>query len=186
MKHTATVAGAPPPPRMPGITDVTLQPGQYFVGDAGHCIRTVLGSCVSITLWHPASRVGAMSHFLLPHRSPAQRGGPLDARYGEEALLLMLQRLQREHGVAPRECEAKVFGGGDMFALGEQHANASVGRRNGEAAHRLLRAHGIPVRSESLFGKGHRQICFEVGSGAVWVRVAASPEGRETRPGGMA
>jgi chemotaxis protein CheD len=31
-------------------------------------IRTVLGSCVSITLWHPVKRVGGMCHFLLPTR----------------------------------------------------------------------------------------------------------------------
>ena len=186
MKRAATARRARSAPCMPGSIDVMLQPGQYFVGDASHCIRTVLGSCVSITLWHPARRVGAMSHFLLPHRGLAQRSGPLDARYGEEALQLMLQRLRGEHGVAPRECEAKVFGGGDMFALGEAHAQVSIGRRNGEAARRLLRAHGIPVRSESLFGKGHRQICFEVGSGAVWVRVAAALEGRDTLVGGVA
>ena len=179
------VAAGPLPWRMHGATEVMLQPGQYFVGDARHRIRTVLGSCVSITLWHAGMRVGAMSHFLLPRRATAQRGGPLDARYGEEALQLMLQRLFVDHGVAPRECEAKVFGGGDMFPLSEKDPACSVGRRNGEAAHRLLRAHGIPVRSESLFGKGHRQIYFDVDSGDVWVRVATPPEGRETRPGSM-
>ena len=45
--------------------DVFLMPGEHFVGDARHRIRTLLGSCVSITLWHPQRRVGAMSHFLL-------------------------------------------------------------------------------------------------------------------------
>nr|WP_297350954.1 chemotaxis protein CheD [uncultured Caldimonas sp.] len=171
---------------MQGTTEVVLQPGQYFVGDARYRMRTVLGSCVSITLWHAAKRVGAMSHFLLPQRTNAHHGGPLDARYGEEALRLMLQRLFVDHGVAPRECEAKVFGGGDMFPLRDQDPGCSVGRRNGEAAHRLLLAHGIPVRSESLFGKGHRQIYFDVDSGDVWVRLTAPPEDRATLPGSIA
>lgn len=180
------LTAGPPPWRVLGTAEVLLQPGQYFVGDARHRMRTVLGSCVSITLWHAGKRVGAMSHFLLPQRATAQGGGPLDARYGEEALQLMLQRLFVDHGVVPRECEAKVFGGGDMFPTRAQDAGRSVGRRNGEAARSMLRAQCIPVRSESLFGKGHRQICFDVGSGDVWVRMATPPVGRETLPGGLA
>ncbi|MCM5679932.1 chemotaxis protein CheD [Schlegelella sp. S2-27] len=164
---------------------VDLQPGQYFVGDARQRVRTILGSCVSITLWHARYRVGAMSHFLLPHRAAVQQGGPLDARYGQDALRLMLQRLLSEYGVSPRECEAKVFGGGDMFPLRELDGGNSVGRRNGEAAQQMLLAHGITVRSESLFGKGYRQIYFDIGSGDVWVRLATPPGARDTRPGGM-
>jgi chemotaxis protein CheD len=43
-----------------------------------------------------------------------------------------------------------------------------VGRKNGEAARKLLLDHGIPVVSESLYGIGHRQIIFDVSNGDVW------------------
>src|SRR3954452_8025815 len=133
--------------------DVFLQPGEYFVGDA-HCrLRTILGSCVSITLWNRSRRIGAMCHFLLSQRAP---GGPaaLDGRYADEALSLMLRDLQRE-GVSAEECRAKLFGGGDMFpALGLGEGD-TVGRRNGEFARQLLRQHGVPVVAASLFGAGH-------------------------------
>lgn len=155
-----------------GRRDVMLQPGEYAVGAAGCWMRTVLGSCVSITLWNPQRRVGAMSHFLLAARSAAGKAsvhGELDARYGEEALELMLRGLQRA-GVAPQECEAKVFGGGNMFPEQETPGALQVGRRNGEAARQLLQARGINIQSESLFGVGHRQIVFDVASGDVWAR----------------
>ena len=45
--------------RLPDLIDIFLQPGEYFVGDADYQIRTMLGSCVSMTLWHPCKRVGA-------------------------------------------------------------------------------------------------------------------------------
>lgn len=148
---------------------VFLNPGEYFVGDARHRIRTLLGSCVSITLWHPELRIGAMSHFLLSERS-AKISGPLDARYGKEALSLMQTELMR-HGVNPKACTAKIFGGGDMFPQHRGMANAAqIGRRNGEAARSLLEAQGIRVSSESLFGVGHRKIMFDVKSGHVWAR----------------
>ncbi len=152
-----------------GRQDVLLRPGEYAVGDARCRMRTVLGSCVSITLWHPIYRIGAMSHFMLARRNE-KRATPLDARYGEEALLLMLDEL-RQANVERSQCEAKIFGGGDMFpAQRAAHAAVSVGRSNGEAARSLLLAHRIPIHSESLFGVGHRQIVFDIATGDVWAR----------------
>lgn len=146
--------------------DVLLQPGEYFVGDERHRVRTILGSCVSMTLWCSARRVGAMSHFVLASRG-GSAGAALDARYGDEALTLMLGELSVRR-VSPQLCEAKIFGGGDMFPDANTNGALAVGRRNGEAARRLLHGHGIKVVDESLFGCGHRQIVFDIASGGVW------------------
>lgn len=148
--------------------NVFLQPGEYFVGDARYRMRTLLGSCVSIVLWHPVERIGALSHFLLSRRG----AGPaleLDARYGEEAMCLMLRELERRD-VRPAECKGKIFGGANMFPRQVREGMPNVGLRNGEAARHLLRAHGIPLVAESLFGVGHRQVVFDVKSGDVWSR----------------
>lgn len=150
------------------VTDIFLQPGEYFVGDATYRVRTLLGSCVSIMLWHPVRRIGALSHFLLASRGT----GPvseLDARYGEEAMCLMLRELKRMD-VSVTECHGKIFGGGNMFPQQTVSGLHNVGYRNGETARRLLRSHGIPIVSESLFGVGYRQIIFDVNSGDVWAR----------------
>jgi chemotaxis protein CheD len=150
------------------MTDVFLQPGEYFVADATYRIRTLLGSCVSITLWHPAMKIGAMSHFLLASsgRGP---GVALDARYGDDVMLLMLKDLRRS-GVPLAECKAKIFGGANMFPKQVQEESLTVGKKNGESARALLQAHAIPVLSESLFGVGYRQIIFDIANGDVWSR----------------
>ncbi len=150
--------------------EVYLLPGEYFVGDARYRIRTVLGSCVSITLWHRRLRIGAMSHFLLSERDgEAGEGEGLSGRYGRDAMALMVQQL-KERGVPVLECEAKVFGGGTMFPGIEAGVLPGIGHRNGLAAEKLLAEYGIPVVSESLYGTGHRQILFDVSTGDVWVR----------------
>jgi chemotaxis protein CheD len=149
------------------LNEVFLQPGDYFVGDAGTRMRTVLGSCVSMTLWHPRKRVGAMSHFLLSQRSKRDVG-PRDGRYGDEAMALMREELARR-GIAPAECEGKIFGGGDMFPGVARAESLHVGHKNGEAARALLAQHGVKLVSESLYGVGHRQIIFDVRTGYVWV-----------------
>ncbi|HSI47471.1 MAG TPA: chemotaxis protein CheD [Ideonella sp.] len=164
---------SPAPPRSGRQREVFLQPGEFFVGDAQHRIRTLLGSCVSITLWCAARRMGAMSHFLLAERGRPRRAPETpDGRYADEALRLMLDLLARRD-VKPADCQAKIFGGGEMFPENKPSGQMGIGRRNGEAARRLLLGHGIHVASESLFGNGHRQIIFDVGSGDVWARQLA-------------
>lgn len=153
--------------RLEGLIDIFLQPGEFFVADADYQIRTMLGSCVSITLWHPFKRMGAMSHFLLPTRGAHEPTGELDGRYGDEAMQLMLAQL-KQFGIAPSQCQGKIFGGGNMFPDHVRPGASSVGQRNGEAALELLAMHGVPVISESLFGVGHRQIIFDVSTGDVW------------------
>lgn len=150
------------------VTDIFLQPGEYFVGNAEYRIRTLLGSCVSIILWHPGRRVGALSHFLLSSRG-ADPVPELDARYGEEVMCLMLRELKRLN-VTATECQGKIFGGGNMFPQQTKAGMPNVGQRNGKAARCLLRSHGISIVSESLFGVGHRQIIFDIRSGDVWAR----------------
>ncbi|MES3020839.1 MAG: chemotaxis protein CheD [Pseudomonadota bacterium] len=154
--------------RASGQIDIFLQPGEYFLADANYRICTLLGSCVSITLWHPRLRVGAMSHFLLSSRPTPPAGQP-NAHYGDEALWLMAQELDKAK-VPLKQCEAKIFGGGNMFPKQLRGGAGNIGQQNGETARRLLRQYQIPVVSESLFGVGHRKIIFNVGTGHVWSR----------------
>ncbi|MBB2485356.1 chemotaxis protein CheD [Mitsuaria sp. WAJ17] len=157
-------------------TEIYLLPGEHAAGRA-HCrIRTLLGSCVSITLWQPQLQVGTMSHFLLPGNGDRQ-GLELNGRYGHDALALMLLDLKML-GAEPQDCEAKLFGGGAMFA--SEGPLSTVGWRNGEAARRMLAERGIRVVSESLYEAGHREIIFHVASGEVWVRHARLPEAGPT------
>ena len=87
------------------IKEIFLHPGEYVMAGALCRITTLLGSCVAITLWHPARRVGAMSHFLLASRGPRKRN-QLDGRYGDEALALMLEQLTRLN-VPAHECQGE-------------------------------------------------------------------------------
>lgn len=160
------------------IIDVFLMPGDYFVGDERYRVRTLLGSCVSVTLWHPTLRIGAMSHFLLPgtgHRKPHDKPGI----YGDDAMHLLLDGLAR-HDVVPAQCQAKIFGGGAMFPRNPKARD--IGLQNGDFARQMLQKNGIHVVSESLFGEGHRQLIFTIRSGEVLSRqVPPEPKAARTR-----
>lgn len=150
------------------ITEVFLQPGGFYFGGRDTRIRTLLGSCVSITLWHPGRRIGGMCHYLLPRRVGC-RLGPLDGRYAEEALDLFLQEV-RTRKTHPSEYQVKLFGGGNMFPCLVTGEGAAIAAKNIEVGRRLLLRYGFELHAEDAGGAGHRQVVFELWSGHVWMK----------------
>jgi len=153
------------------VMEIFLQPGEHYVGDHETRIRTVLGSCVSMTFWHPKKLVGGMCHYMLPTRSAERRtagSAVVDGRYADEAIALVMQEIAAT-GVLPHEFEVKMFGGGNMFP-GLRKENQHVGFKNVEMARNLVKKHGFNCVAEHLGGDGHRNVLFDVWSGNVWVR----------------
>lgn len=148
--------------------DIFLQPGEFYFGNASTRIRTLLGSCVAITLWHPTRLVGGMCHYMLPSRH--KPGSQLDGKYAEEAMELFLLEAAR-HSTQLEEYQVKLFGGGTMFpGYGKKTASATVADNNVAAAHRLVARHCLQLSAEDLGRSGHRNVIFDIRSGHVWVR----------------
>ncbi|WP_374348179.1 chemotaxis protein CheD [Chitinimonas sp.] len=150
--------------------DIFLQPGDVYMGDKDTRIRTLLGSCVAITWWHPHRQIGAMCHYLLPQRprSKPRKGEPLDGRYAEEAFAMVMLYIQQA-GTLPAEYQVKMFGGGNLLAAADRPLPA-VGERNIEFGKQWLAEHGFRLSREHLAGQGHRHIVFDLANGDVWVR----------------
>lgn len=169
----------------PSTIDIFLQPGEFYFGDRHTCIRTVLGSCVSITMWHPKLLIGGMCHYMLPYRGRGKvnpRTHALDGRYADEAILMFFREAARA-GTSPRDYEVKVFGGGNMFpqlqkrgscrhgaSKGEIEACPDVSCKNASVVHSLASVYGFSIAAQHTGGVGHRQVLFEVWSGNVWVK----------------
>jgi len=144
--------------------EIFLHPGDFHFGKAPGAIATLLGSCVSITLWHPQHRQGGMCHILLPGRQRAP-GHPPDGRFADEAVEMFISAL-RARGVPLDGCQVKLFGGGNMFA-GSRAAGLDVGRRNIEAARLALARHRLTVMAEDVGGNSRRRLHMDLSSGQV-------------------
>lgn len=152
----------------PHVIEIFLQPGEWYFGDRDTRIRTVLGSCVSLTAWHPRLKIGGMCHYMLPSRG-ATTLAP-DGRYADEAFALLLREI-RSAGTRPEEFQFKLFGGGNMFPGPScLKGKANVPSRNIAAARELAMRHGLRVSAENMGGTGHRHVMFDIWSGNAWVR----------------
>lgn len=171
------------------IIEIFLKQGEVYFGDRDTHIRTVLGSCVAITMWHPDLLIGGMCHYMLPSRHPRGqklhcriRNSPigfpscratdkkeLDGKYADEALELMFTEIQRS-GARAGEYQIKLFGGGNMFPATTKPRAQHVGLKNIEIVSQLLAHHGLKVSAEHLGGIGHRNLIFDIGTGHVWMR----------------
>jgi chemotaxis protein CheD len=145
--------------------DIFLRPGEFYFGDADTQIRTILGSCVAITLWHPKRQIGGMCHYMLsnPRKLNLAR---LDGRYAEDAMHLFLEALARTKTL-PREYQVKMFGGGNMFPTLNTKEENNIGQRNLIIGQELLQANGFYVHTTHLGGVGYRRIIFNMRNGEV-------------------
>ncbi|MBS1161051.1 MAG: putative chemotaxis protein [Proteobacteria bacterium] len=153
------------------IKEVFLNPGEFHFAAGRTRISTLLGSCVSITLWHPRRMIGGMCHFMLTERVRPV-GVPLDGRFADEAFELFLEQVKAA-GTRPGEYQAKLFGGANMFS-GPASEPMEIGRRNVGYGRQLLAAQHIAILAEHVGGNGRRKLHFDLWSGNVWL---AFPQG---------
>lgn len=148
-----------------------LMPGQWYFGGRAAQLRTLLGSCVAVTLWHPQKRWGGMCHYLLPDRR-APFDGTLDGRYGAEAIELLVQRL-KELKTRPQDYVAHLYGGADTMP-DQAGVKLNVGERNIEQGWRLIDMHEFQLDGVDVGDHVPRTVTLTMATGQVDVRRGGS------------
>jgi chemotaxis protein CheD len=141
------------------IRRVFLSPGEVIWVAEPTLVTTVLGSCVSVTLWDKERRIGGLNHFVLP------KGGD-SSRYGETAMLELLEGMLAL-GAHLRSLEAKVFGGAAVLPVGGE---GTVGTSNVAFALGELARRGIPIAGRRTGGERGRLLMFNSKTGDAFVR----------------
>ena len=105
-----------------------------------------------------------MCHALLPQRQ-RPRGAPLDGRFTDEAIEILLKHLMAR-GIPAHACQFQVFGGGRMFKMSEL-MGLDVGQRNVEVALQTLKRLDLPLQHSDVGGTLPRRLHFDLYSGHV-------------------
>ncbi len=143
-----------------------LHPGQLFVSPDGYAVTTILGSCVSVCLWDPLTKIGGINHFLLPTDIGDDLGSSL--RFGNLAVRELIEELL-DLGVEPHQLRAKLFGGAcvlEAFRSRENH----LGTKNVKIAREVLDAADIPIIGHDVGGDRGRKLIFHTDNGSAWVK----------------
>lgn len=160
---------------------ITLNPGELIVTDKEAVIKTILGSCLTVTFFSPRVKLAAMCHGMLPLAKVDERfglSGFHGFKYVDYSIEYMVNRFLRT-GVRPQEVEVKVFGGSDMFDMTSK-TKATIGEQNIAAALTLLEQEGFTISKRDIGGRRGRKLFFVAHTGEVFLkRLGTSKPGDE-------
>ncbi len=129
-------------------------------------LRTILGSCVGICLYHEEKKIGGLAHIMLPVMK-LQSSSP--KKYADSAIPMLIEELEAM-GITGNELKAKIVGGATMFKLSPNSLMSEIGRNNISKVKDVLAEFGIEVIGEDTGGDYGRTIDFFVGTGEVKVK----------------
>lgn len=144
--------------------------GEYKSSRAPQSLVTIaLGSCVGIALYESQSRVGGLSHIMLPD-STAFHGEKKPGKFADLAIPSLIDEM-RLLG-AKGELTAKIAGGASMFQGKKMSPHLQIGRRNVEAVKKILEELNIPILGEHTGDYVGRSMKFDLEKQTIQVRTA--------------
>lgn len=155
----------------------SIHPGEWYFGVEYERLHTVLGSCVALTAWHPALKIGGMCHYLLAvepskkndlairRESNQARGIVGDCRYASNALEQMKRSMQAYAAI--NEFQLGIFGGGDMFAYSTP---TSIGYDNIAYARQWLMREKLKPLHVDVGGSISRSLMLVIQTGEIQLK----------------
>jgi len=132
-----------------------------------------LGSCVGITLYDKAKKIGGMAHCMLPTYKGFE--GQNIAKFADSAIIELINQLARL-GVARNVLVAKIAGGAHMFGHSQNSDMLKIGERNAAAGTAILKQLNIPIVANDTGGTHGRTIELNIDNGALKIRTVGAGE----------
>lgn len=155
---------------------IYLNPGEIYFSTEPAVVVTVLGSCLSVTMFSRRRGLGGICHGLLPQCKDQEgrkdcHGECLEGfKYVDCSIRRMVQLFDKQK-VRRSEIEVKCFGGADMFMRPvERPGLVSIGRQNINAAEQVLKSEGLKMHVVDVGGVQGRKIFFYTNTGEVLLK----------------
>lgn len=163
-----------------GLPHAHLKIGEGIVTSKDILISTVLGSCVSVTLYHPQTHLAGIFHAMLPNSKESKRvdGVFEPCKFVDTAVELIYNEF-RKRGVPNSEIVAKLFGGAfsmNQGAKDQLRGIVDVGGKNVAQAKAAVDALGLTISKEHVHGERGRKLVFDTSTGEVWLKSLGKAE----------
>ena len=158
---------------------VYLKAGEMHFTDSPTLVITLLGSCLSVTMFSRRKGLGGICHGLLPQcggRKQCDNKCLEGFKYVECSIRKMGELFDR-HGAKRSEIEVKVFGGADMFSRQiTTRGTVSVGQQNIQIAEKIIVSEGLTTLKTDVGGMRGRKIFFYTDTGEVFLKRLAKAD----------
>jgi len=150
--------------------NVYLKPGEVHFATKPTTVTTVLGSCLSVTMYHQPSSTGSICHAVFPSSTNLRtdrcaRVSPHE--FVDTAILWMLEQFARR-GIRKTDLEIKMFGAASMFANPDKPGVIAVGENNIKSAVNTFNEQELFLKAWNVGGHAGRKIIFQTHTGEVF------------------
>ena len=136
-----------------------LHPGYIYAGLTDTIITTVLGSCISVSLWDKKNHFGGMNHYIFPEDLKNESS----SKYGDVACTYLL-KVMKDYGAKKENLVAHIVGGSSNTALG-----SDIGIKNALMAKKILKKQSIYISTWDVGGELGRKMIFNTSSGEILI-----------------
>ena len=155
---------------------INLQAGEVYFSATDYKIeeptkiKAILGSCVTVTIWHSKSKLCGMCHYLLCQEynkistANSAANNAEKYRYGESALDYLFKKMSAFHPI--NECELALFGGSNMYV---STMKPSIGDMNVAYAYTWAKKNKLQFMQEDTLGNVGRSIHLDLTNGNIEV-----------------
>lgn len=144
-----------------------LNPGELIVTELPHIVTTVLGSCISLTIFSSERQIGIMNHAILPAAPPNYPLSDL-FRYVDTSFNYILNKI-KSMKIPVDGLEIKLFGGANMMHEVSKYS-IGVGDKNIEVVLSLIKKNGLFLKARDVGGRYGRRVIFNTTTGEVLVK----------------
>lgn len=129
-----------------------------------------LGSCIGVSVYDSAARVGGMLHFQLPSAPDKARAAENPLMFGDTGFERLLQQVQAL-GAQKKRLKVKLAGAAQILDDG---GFFNIGKRNHAAIRKVLWRHGLFVDAEDVGGDAPRNFYLAIADGQVTVKTGST------------
>jgi chemotaxis protein CheD len=153
----------------PAIEELRVAMAEMKVESKPIKLVTSVGSCVALCLYDSTKRCGGLAHIMLPNSAIAPQN-VLPCKFADTAVPALAKAVRKISG-KDAILSAKIAGGANIFS--DLNNNGfPIGVKNVNAVKATLKANRIKLVSEDIGGSYGRRIAFNIGNGAVKVRLS--------------
>lgn len=138
----------------------------------GSIITYALGSCIGITFYDPAIRLGALLHIMLPSQFNSEDVNLF--KYADTGIRETIRKLSA-FGMMKSRAVVKIAGGAKMFEISGNADFGNIGLRNADNVKKVLSEEGIRLAAEDTGGSYARTMKLELVTGSVSIKTFGRP-----------